>query len=216
MRGVAWGLLDSLGPTERGLVEARLRPRTYKRGQVVFNDADVGDCLHLVSTGRLAVEGSTPSGLSVTFRVIHPGEFFGELALVHEGHRRTGRVVALEAASTATLHRDEFEQLRTSHPAVDRLLVAALADRVVRTSELVVEQLLPPDQRLWRRLVVLAEAYGDEPICMSQDDLARVAGTVRQTVNRALGDAAAAGVVEVGRGSVRVLDREALRRLADG
>lgn len=209
-------LLEALRPEERALVQARLRPRRYRRGQVVFNDGDVGDCLHLVTTGRLAVEGGTPSGLTITFRVVHPGEFFGELALVHPDHRRTGRVVALEPTETATLHRDDVAQLRDSHPAVDRLLVAALAERLVRTSELVVEQLLPPDQRLWRRLAVLADAYGDEPIRMSQDDLARAAGTVRQTVNRALREAAAAGIVEVSRGAVRVVDRAGLARLAGG
>jgi CRP-like cAMP-binding protein len=207
-------LLEALSPTERELVEARLRPRRYQRGQTVFNDGDVGDCLHLVSSGRLDVQGSTPDGVVVTFRVIHPGEFFGELALVHPDNRRTGRVTALEPTTTAALHRDDFEELRQRHPAVDRLLVAALAERLVRTSELVVEQLMAPDTRLWRRLAVLAEAYGSEPIRMSQDDLARAAGTVRQTVNRALRHAAQLGVVEVSRGSVRVLDRAGLDRLA--
>ena len=75
--------------------------------------------------------------------------------------------------------------------------------------------LMPPEARLWRRLAVLADAYGTDPIDMSQDDLARAAGTVRQTVNRALRRAAQNGVIDVTRGAVRVLDRDALDRLAD-
>jgi len=209
-------LLDALPPTERGLVEACLRPRRYKRGQAVFNDGDVGDCLHLVVGGRFDVQASTPAGVTVLLRVIHPGEFFGELGLVHADSRRTGRVTALEAGETKALYRNDFEELRSRHPAVDRLLVSALAERLVRTSELVVEQLMPPEVRLWRRLLVLSDAYGAESIRMSQDDLAHAAGTVRQTVNRALRQASADGVVEVSRGAVRVLDRVALARLARG
>ena len=207
-------LLDSLGATEREVLIARLRPRHYKRGQVVFNDGDNGDCLHLVRSGRLDVQVTTSNGQTITLRVVQPGEFVGELALVHPNHLRTGRVCALEQADTLALYRHDFEELRVQHPGVDRFLVTALAERVVRTSELAAEMLLPPESRLWRRLLVLAQAYGDEPIRMSQDDLARMAGTVRQTANRALQHGVRQGVLTVERGVIRVIDRPALEQLA--
>jgi len=207
-------LLDALGPSEREAVTSCLRPRRHRAGQVLFNDGDVGDCMHLVNSGRLSVHSTTPDGVTVTLRVVHPGEFFGELALVHSAHRRTGRVVALEASETSVLSRSDFESLRQTQPAIDRLLVAALAERLVRTSELVTELMMPPEQRVWRRLAVLAEAYGSEPVRMSQEELARAAGTVRQTVNRALRHAEVAGIVELQRGSVRVVDPAALTLLA--
>jgi CRP/FNR family transcriptional regulator, cyclic AMP receptor protein len=206
-------LLDVLGQEEREAVEAKLRRREFLRGQVVFNDGDRGDCLHLVQSGRLDVQLATPSGHTITVRVVQPGEFFGELALVSESRVRTGRVVALEAAHTLTLLQADFDALRQQYPAVDRLLVTALAARVVRMTELTVELMLPPEDRVWRRLAVLADAYGNEPIRMSQDDLARAAGTVRQTVNRVLQRAARLGAVAVERGAIRVLDRSALDAL---
>jgi CRP-like cAMP-binding protein len=208
-------LLDALGPTERAELVAHLRTRQYKRGQVVFNDGDAGDCLHLVRSGRLDVQLTTMAGQAITLRVVHPGEFFGELALVHPGNRRTGRVCALEPTETLALYRHDFEDLRHRHAGVDRLLVIALAERVVRTSELVVESLLPPEARLWRRLAVLADAYRGEPIRMSQDDLAHAAGTVRQTANRVLQHGVRLGVLKVERGVIHVLDRAALDRLSN-
>ena len=178
---------------------------------MVFNDGDRGDCLHLVQSGRLEVQLSAPSGNTITVRVVQPGEFVGELSLVHDTNRRTGRVLALEPAETLTLYRSDFDELRRTQPGVDRLLVTALAERVVQMSALTVELMLPPDQRIWRRLAVLAEAYGNEPIRMSQDDLAHAAGTVRQTANRVLKHAAHLGIVSVERGVIRVLDRTALQ-----
>jgi CRP/FNR family cyclic AMP-dependent transcriptional regulator len=207
-------LLDELGPIERDALVARLRPRRYKRGQAVFNDGDPGDCLHLVQTGRLDVTVTTTQGQAITLRVIQPGEFFGELALVHPDRTRTGRVCALEPTETMALHRFDFEEVRRRHPGVDRLLVMALADQVIRTSELAVEMLLPPEVRVWRRLSVLAAAYDGEPIKMSQDDLARAAGTVRQTVNRALQRGARERILTLERGSIQVLDYAAVEKLA--
>jgi CRP/FNR family transcriptional regulator, cyclic AMP receptor protein len=209
-------LLEQLGEVERDALLARLRPRQYKRGQVVFNEGDSGDCLYLVQFGRFEVQSTTPAGQAITFRVVQPGEFFGELALVHPENQRAARVCALEAGEVLVLTRHDFDELRRSHPGVDRFLVTALADRLKRTSELVVELLLPPERRLWRRLAVLAEAYGSDPIRMSQDDLAHAAGTIRQTANRVLQQGVRDGVLVVERGSVRILDLSALDRLARG
>jgi CRP/FNR family transcriptional regulator, cyclic AMP receptor protein len=207
-------LFDALGANEREALTAHLRPRHYRRGHVVFNDGDRGDCLYIVQRGRLDVQVTTLLGQTITLRVVQPGELFGELALVHPDNHRVGRVSALEETDVWALYRHDFEGLRQLHPGVDRFLVTALAERVVRTSEIAAEMLLPPENRLWRRLWVLAQAYGDEPIKMSQDDLARMAGTVRQTANRALQSGVRQGVLIVERGSITVIDRPALERLA--
>jgi CRP-like cAMP-binding protein len=203
-------LLLSVGDAEREAITACLRTQHVPRGQTVFNDGDRGDCLYLVRSGRLDVQVGTPAGQLVTLRVIHPGELFGELALVHPDNRRTGRVTALERTELSALFRRDFESLRRTIPSVDQFLVAALAERVVRTSELAVEMLLPPETRIWRRLAVLADAYGAEPITMSQETLAQVAGTVRQTANRVLQAGVRDGIVALGRGTIAVLDRAAI------
>lgn len=203
-------LLRSVGDAEREAITACLRTHRFGRGQTVFNDGDRGDCLYLVQSGRLDVQVGTPAGQLVTLRVIHPGELFGELALVHPDNRRTGRVTALEATELSALFRRDFESLRATIPSVDRFLVAALAERVVRTSELAVEMLLPPETRIWKRLAVLADAYGSDPIAMSQETLAQVAGTVRQTANRVLQAGVRDGIVALGRGTIVVLDRDAV------
>jgi CRP-like cAMP-binding protein len=209
-------LLRSVGTAERDAITACLRPQRFARGQTVFNDGDRGDCLYLVQSGRLDVQVSTPSGQLVTLRVIHPGELFGELALVHPDNRRTGRVTALEDTEVSALFRRDFEALRSTIPSVDRFLVAALAERVVRTSELAVEMLLPPETRIWRRLAVLADAYGAAPIALSQEALGHVAGTVRQTANRVLQAGVRDGIIRLGRGTIVVLDRGAVDDRARG
>jgi CRP/FNR family transcriptional regulator, cyclic AMP receptor protein len=207
-------LLDVLDPSVRDAVLGHLRPREYKRGQVVFNDGDHGDCLHLLQCGRIVVQAVTVAGQSISLRVVQPGEFFGELALVHPNHRHLGRAVALETSQTFALYRRDFEDLRARSPNVDRLLVTALAERVRTTSRLVVELLRPPEARLWNQLFVLAEAYGDEPIRMSQDDLAHTAGTARQTANRVIQEGVRRGILSVDRRAIRVLDAGAVAVLA--
>lgn len=97
------GLLDLLDEPLRAATAARLRARSWRKGAVVFNDGDEGDCLHVVVSGCFAVQASTPDGAVVVLRLVHPGQFFGELALVNPEQPRIGRVTALETGETAAL-----------------------------------------------------------------------------------------------------------------
>jgi CRP/FNR family transcriptional regulator, cyclic AMP receptor protein len=211
---VASMLLGALGDAERDALVARLRRRRYRARQVVFNDGETGDCMYLVQSGRFEVSATTHAGHTMTLRVVQPGEHFGELALVHPNARRTGRVVALSPGETLVLLRRDFEELRAERPAIDRLLVTALAERVVRTSELAMELLLPPETRLWRRLAALDDLDPGGPIEITQDALAQLAGTVRPTANRVLRAGCESRVVELGRRSIRVIDRARVHELA--
>jgi CRP/FNR family transcriptional regulator len=206
-------LLDELDEPDRDALVARLHPRRYKRGQAVFNDGDIGDCLYFVQSGCLDLQVTTIDGRVVTLRVIQSGEFFGELALVHPDRLRMGRVCALQPTELLVLHRHDFEELRQGHPRIDRFLVVALADRVIRTSKLVVEMLLRPEDRVWRSISTLAGEYQSEAIRMSQDDLAHAAGTVRQTVNRVLQEGVRRHILVLERGLIQVLDRDAVEAM---
>ena len=89
------------------------------------------------------------------------------------------------------------------------LLVHALAARVHRLSDLLVEALyVSADVRVLRRLTELASSYADS-IPLTQEELAGLAGTSRATVDRVLRDAARRGEVELRRGRVTVLGRNA-------
>jgi CRP-like cAMP-binding protein len=99
---------------------------------------------------------------------------------------------------------------------VAELLFVALAARVRRLSDLLVEALyLPADARVLRRLGELVEAYGADDggvvIPLTQEEVAGLAGTSRATVNRVLRDAERRGELELRRGRVVVRDAAALR-----
>lgn len=207
-------LLQDLDDADRRSLLAACVPRRFDRREIVFHEGDPGDCLHLVVDGRFGVQVTTPAGDTATLRLVGPGEMFGELVLIHPGQPRSATVVALEPSRTLTLGIGPFAALRTRHPPIDRMLNGLLAANVRRMSELVAEALyLPVDRRLARRLDQLAGLY-DDTIPLTQDDLARIAGTTRATANTVLRRLAGRGVLALARGRVTVIDRGALRRYA--
>ncbi len=203
----------------RGLLSLSRR-RRFRRGEVVFHEGDPGDALHLVDKGYLVVERTTPLGDVAALRALGPGEVFGELAVIAPAPRNA-TVRAVDIAETLVVHRDVFEELRASHPAVDRLLVHALTAEVRRLSLLLVEALyVPSDKRMYLRLLDLAQLFGkgaadgNIEIPLTQEQLANMAGTTRPTANRLLRAAEEAGMVRIRRGAIEVLDLTALARHA--
>jgi CRP-like cAMP-binding protein len=196
-------------------VLAKCRRLRFARKEVVFREGDVGDSVHLLAKGTVAVRVSTPGGDVVTLEVLRTGDAFGEQALVGD-ETRSATVVALEPSETLLLTRADFETLLAEQPTIARLLVAMLDTRLRATSRYLLEALyVPADARVLRQLARLADIYhGQSSIPVTQDDLATMAGTTRQTVNRTLRDAQEDGLVAVSRGRIEIIDADKLVRRA--
>lgn len=216
-----WPLLDSLSVDDRARVLESARPRHFDRGEVVFREGDPGDSLHLIESGIFAVQVTTPAGDKATLNVLSPGGFFGELALLQGGPapRRSATILSLAPSSTLTIAGTAFTALLNSHPAVEHLVVAALAHRVQQLSGRLLEAMYTGvDRRVYRRLVELAEIYSgaspDVVIPLSQGDLATMAGASRPTVNQVLQKLVSRGIVSLDRRQITIEDLPALRAAA--
>jgi CRP-like cAMP-binding protein len=188
--------------------------RRFARRQALFHHGDPSDGMHLITSGRVVIRISTPSGEEASLVVSGPGESVGEQSLLVSGGRRSASAVALEPVETMFLSRSAFDSLRAEDTDFDRVLLSVLTARVLRLTDQLIEALfVPAPSRVLRRVADAAGLYGDGVIPLTQEDIASMAGSTRPTVNRTLRAAQQAGVVDLARGKIRVLDIDGLRRL---
>jgi CRP/FNR family transcriptional regulator, cyclic AMP receptor protein len=209
--------LEGLPPEELQKVIERAKRRTYAAGEVVFQEGDPADSLHVVLRGRLAVMVTSPDGREMTFAIVGEDQVLGELALLAVDNHRAATVRALEPTETLVIHRRDFDHLRQRHRAMSELLIHILSERVLILSAQVEEALyLPVQTRILRRLVELAETYGEghvpAVIPLTQEDIAGLAGTARATVNRILRAERNRGTVSLEKRRITVLDLDSLVR----
>jgi CRP-like cAMP-binding protein len=204
-------IFDELSPDDRREVMRRAKRSSFKAREIIFREGDLGNTLQWIESGLVAVRSTSLLGDTVTFVVLGAGDTFGELALILPESARSASVVAVSATRTLALQRQDFEELRSTHPDVDQLLLVALARTVQHLSARVIEaHYIPADKRVVRRVTELVEAFGDTALPFTQDDLAGLAGTTRQTVNKVLRECEAAGLVKLSRGTVTVIDNDRL------
>jgi len=206
---------------EAGLVErefrAACRRHRYRAGEVIFHEGDPAGSLHLIERGHVAVRLTTERGEEAIIDVLRPGESFGEQALIDTSGVRTASVSAIDRAETLALDAITFVRLGEENPQIVRFVMMVLAERLRSTNRELLDALcVVPERRLARRLVRLADQFGDGegPVTVPviQADIAAMIGVTRPTANRLLQRAQADGLVDLGRGRVVVVDRDGLRR----
>ena len=215
--GGVWRLLEPLRAEDREAFLALAHRRTFARNEVLCHEGDPADSLHLVELGHLAVRGTLASGDAATFTVLSPGDYFGELALLRTDRRRTATVTALEPSRTLAVAGTAFDRLCEHNPGIERVVSMLLADRIDLLSRRLLETMYESlDHRVYRRLLDLADAYGEGEgavaIPLSQAQLADLVGATRPPVNQVLQRLVDRNVVRLSRSRIEVLDQAELRR----
>lgn len=98
-------------------------------GHVLIRGGDPGAGLFLIEEGTVTV---TIAGREVD---LGPGEVVGELALLDERERHSGRARAKTALRACAIDRDHFIELLKAEPAISLALLRVLAHRLADAIE---------------------------------------------------------------------------------
>lgn len=210
---MATGFFHGLTDEQERKLRTQMTRRRFERGEVVLHQGDPGASLHIIESGYFLVQALTTAGERVGLTIMGPNEVFGELAMLDGDGRRTATIRALRQAETMALDSPHFHRLREEASWVDRFLVELLVKRVERLSDQLAETAwLSAEKRVCRQLDRLVDVFSPGPIYLKQSEIASLAQTTRPTVSSVLGQLARDGVLETGRGSVEVFDRDILRQ----
>ena len=164
----------------------------YKKESIILMEAEAGNSLFIISKGRVKISRISDEGKEVILAILKEGDFFGEMSLL-DGHVRSANVTAIEDSELLMLKRNDFLNLLHSHPELSINLLKELAKRI-RMSDTQIKSLSLLDAvgRVASAVIQLVEIGGTikegkmiiEKL-PSQQDLANMAGTSRETVSRA-------------------------------
>ena len=114
------------------LLAQRLTEHTYDTGQVVFHEGDAGDCLFLLLSGMMHVYVER-GGKTISYATIHPGECFGEMALIDDT-ARSATVRAQTPSRCCALSKQDFLDIIQRDPHIALGVMQSLSRRLRHTS----------------------------------------------------------------------------------
>lgn len=212
LRKIPWfAVLDQTGWDE--LLAATLL-RVYSPGQVIFLEGDRSETFYLVHRGWVKAVKLSPEGREQILDFMGPGQPIN-IAPIFAEQPPPATLVAQEACELWVIPQSTLLTLLDRYPAMARLVIKALAGRLLHTISLIEDLSLRSVTGRLAKLLLLQLADDQQTVIprhqwATQAEMAARLGTVPDVVNRALRSLAEEGLIQVNRQQIVILDRARL------
>jgi CRP/FNR family transcriptional regulator len=181
------------------------------RGEFIYMPGDHADFVYTLKHGRVKLSVLSESGKEIAIDIIQPGEIFGEFALVDES-QRSNMTQALDDVLMWVFSKHDFTKLLTTQPKLALSYIRLVGDRRRRmekklsdiTSKAVSARICELLHELATSSSEVESINRDYLVPLTHHDVASLIGAARQTTTTVLNDLERRGIIELGRGSIRV------------
>lgn len=204
--------ITGLSPAARRALAA-LPVQDLATGAVLFRPGDQASGFLVVLSGHVEVFLTGPTGREILLYDVAPGQSCIQTTLgLLGGEDYAGEAIVAAATRAVMIPRGQFDRLMADEPGFRAFVLTSFARRMTDVTRLLERVAFARvESRLAAALLDLAE---DGRISATQSDLAARIGSAREVVSRRLEAFQRAGWVQTERGTVRLTDPAALRRLS--
>ena len=213
-------LFENLSLKEIRSLKKHLKPRTYRRGEMVFTEGD--DCkeILIIVSGRLKVFRTSSEGREQILEVLESGDTCAcNPGTVHWSCSASAQ--ALTSCRTWSLPRSHYKKLVASNHKLAQSLNRIFAERLCKFCSLIEGVALDtPTRRLAKFLLDImndqnhkVSADKHTEIVFTHEEIAQRIGLVRETVTRHLHKFKKQGLIDIQSHRILVLDKKGLETL---
>ncbi len=211
-------LFDVLSEEELSYLNKFTEAKTYKKYDHVFREDEASDTIFFLTKGIIKLGSHSHDGREVIKHILHPHAMFGELGLVGEEKRQGFAEVMNEPAECLLLKVSDFKKLMDQNHQLCFNVINLVGGKL-RKAESRLESLIFKDARA-RIIDFLKDSVekrgrrvGFEMLLkhsLTQQDIANITGTSRQTVTSVLNDLRKSDLIYFNRRSILIRDMQKL------
>ncbi|RYC69119.1 Crp/Fnr family transcriptional regulator [Spirosoma sordidisoli] len=172
----------------------QVRIRTFDKGAFVYQPGDPQTHIHLIDKGVVKIGSYSTEGERVTYDVLQPGEFFGDLNYLGNGIEFFEFAKALTRLVVVSIDTVYFRHLIIHDPFMSDWFNASVVrrwwkaeTRLLHMTRGDIETRLANLRREYSKPVAYGEPKNPDVFSLlSLQDLADLTGTTRQTMSRKL------------------------------
>lgn len=207
-----------LNPEELQHIASLALRRRYRKNMYIFMEGEPGDAIYFVTRGAIKLFQVLEDGREKILHFVREGEIFAEV-LLFEGGPYPATAQTLENTEVGIIRNADMEDLLSRHGEMAVKIIKVMSRRLRQAQNHIRDLALKGAYgRLASSLLQLARQYGKPredgvtiDLNLSQQELASLIGTSRETVARILSDFKRLGTVEVERQRITILEPEKLR-----
>jgi cytochrome P450/CRP-like cAMP-binding protein len=123
--------LPTLSPAQLAQVSPEISTQTYAPGEIIIRQDDPAETFYILTSGRAEVIRRYPGGSETTIDWREPGEYFGEIGLLHDRPRTATVRAGTQGAEVLVLGRAAFMNLMGGSAATESAIAREMARRLI-------------------------------------------------------------------------------------
>jgi CRP/FNR family transcriptional regulator len=186
--------------------------KVFAPDAVVFWEGDTESNLYFLQYGSLKVLKSSPDGREQVLRFIRAGEIFNEVGVLAKKPNPV-TAVALEESGIWLIPRGALEAILLAHPQTALRIIENMAEKIIGLVTLAADLSLKTVEARFAKLLLDSAEEGDaieRRRWTNQTELASRLGTVPDVLSRVIRELTKAGIIEMDKQQIRILDRAGL------
>jgi len=209
--------MKDLNTKEKSQLKSVSHKRNYGKGHYVFQANQLNDTVYVLLSGRVKIFQLAPGGRELIQWFSMPGEFFGLSEDNHSPYRGLS-AQSLTASEVLSIPRKDFNQFLLEHPQLALLVIGQLTHRIRTLGDMLLN--LASDDVMSRLTKILTrlcyqhgKLNGDKLILdipLTQQEIADMIGSSRQTVNSSLSELRKQGYLKIENHCIHILDSSIL------
>ena len=195
--------------------------RTCKAGEMFIGETDPAHAFYVVITGQVKLYKISAEGKEQTLNLLGSGEPFG-MCTAFAIDSFPANAMALEESGILLIPGPVMEAIAMKEPRLLLNIIRILSDRLKESMTLIESLALKEIPQRIASFLIHALTRGGEQgmnqleLTVTQRELAKILGATPEALSRALRKMSNAGMLAVDGRSIRILDRKALGKLAEG
>ncbi|MBE9126133.1 Crp/Fnr family transcriptional regulator, partial [Coleofasciculus sp. LEGE 07081] len=193
--------------------------KTYRKGEIIFEEGDEGRGFFVVRSGRVKVFKLSTEGKEQILQLFGAGEHFAEVP-AFDGECFPASATTLEKSDLLFFPRTAFLELLQQHPTLAINMLAIFARHLRRFAQLVEDlSLKEVPGRLAAYLLYLSDRNKTLKVVeldITKTQLAALLGTIPETLSRVFAKLSQERLISIEGSRIQLLDREGLMILAEG
>ncbi|MEP4889370.1 MAG: Crp/Fnr family transcriptional regulator [Aliiglaciecola sp.] len=196
--------------------------KVLNKGQILHAKGDSADGIYCILKGKIRVSNVNSQGKEMVLTWLENGTWFGEISMFDD-LPRTHDAHADEKSHLLMVPKLAFQKLLQDNPHFYPFFMRMLCQRIRVTFNLIDEtgglSLLG---QLARRIILLANGLHNagqhqktKQIGISQESLAHMINSSRQTVNKLLNQLGQKNIIKVDYGMIEIIDMQELEALCE-
>ena len=141
-------LFSELPPAELEHLLTVSEKQIIKSGEILFREGEPGENMYIVMGGELEVLMAEGQPEELLLKILHTGEYLGEMSLILPNGLRTASVRARGPATLMSISRSQFIDLLKRFPLLANSMVRVLSERLDATNTATFRDLTEKNRQL--------------------------------------------------------------------